>query len=237
MTNWAIRMPRSTANDSRAKIHKNNVYFAAIVGIDGARRIENGDAVARGEARARPHLAFGPGGSAIAMPVGIEARSPGAIDDRRVGRHRGDADRARPRRRSDRPAAADRRRAAAASSAPSIRSSPASPLSACAIRAISAAATASLLCGGQDFDAVRGDQMHGVACRRPSRRTPPTRRWRRSSRSPCARASPWRSRPHSGFPRRSRSPARAARACAARRWRGCRGSRPAPARAFLPASS
>ena len=45
-----------------AVIDEQNFQFAAVVGIDGARRIEHGDAVAQGQARAGAHLplvAFG----------------------------------------------------------------------------------------------------------------------------------------------------------------------------------
>ena len=53
-----------------------------------------------------------PGGSAMAMPVGTNARAPGASVTRRVGGNGGEQDRARRHARSDRRAAAGPRRAA-----------------------------------------------------------------------------------------------------------------------------
>ena len=41
-----------------AKIHKNNLYFAAVVGIDGAGCVQHRDAMPRGKPGAWPHLTF-----------------------------------------------------------------------------------------------------------------------------------------------------------------------------------
>ena len=49
-------MPRVMLTDSAPKIHKQHLYFAAVVRIDGAGRIEHREPMARGETGARPHL-------------------------------------------------------------------------------------------------------------------------------------------------------------------------------------
>src|SRR5580658_2545164 len=40
------------------EIDQNDLHFAAIVGVDGSRRIQHSDAVARGEPRPRTNLTF-----------------------------------------------------------------------------------------------------------------------------------------------------------------------------------
>ena len=109
------------------------------------------------------------------------------------------------------------------------------PLSACAIRATSAAATASLPCGGQDFDAAARDQVHRIdiaahhaGFRRHVVGEDPVAAFLREL--ACGR-SPRRS----GFPRRSRPPAPAASTCAAPSSRGCRGSRASASSGVPPA--
>src|SRR5215212_5974395 len=53
--------PLASLNRKRfgAEIHKNNLYFSPVVGIDRARRIQHRDAVARRQTGSRPYLAFG----------------------------------------------------------------------------------------------------------------------------------------------------------------------------------
>ena len=56
MTSCAMRMPRTSSNGCAAEIDEQHLDLAAIVAVDRARRIEHGDAVLRGEPRARTHL-------------------------------------------------------------------------------------------------------------------------------------------------------------------------------------
>ena len=43
-----------------AQIHKNDLYFAPVIRVDRARRIEYGYTVPQSEPGARTHLTFGP---------------------------------------------------------------------------------------------------------------------------------------------------------------------------------
>ena len=51
MTSCAIRMPRLTANGSRAEIDEEHLHLAAIIRVDRARRVEHRDAVPAARAR------------------------------------------------------------------------------------------------------------------------------------------------------------------------------------------
>ena len=164
-----------------------------------------------GKTGAGPHLAFVPGGQRD-RDAGRDHRvAPGAIV---TGASAGTAaKRSSPAAaRSGRRAAADRRHAAARDhlncDVIHARLCPAPP----AMRATSACATSSLDCDGQDSTPCRRDEMHRVAVAAHDAGLRPTRRWRRSSRSPCASAWPWRARSRSRSRPQSRSRAAAASA-------------------------
>jgi hypothetical protein len=61
-----------------AEVHEQHLHLAAVVGVDGAGRVQQRQALAHGEPAPRPHLPSKPGGSASAMPVGTRQRSPAA---------------------------------------------------------------------------------------------------------------------------------------------------------------
>ena len=44
-TNWAMRMPRVIVNGRSPRLTKQHLHLAAVVGVDGAGRVEDGDAV------------------------------------------------------------------------------------------------------------------------------------------------------------------------------------------------
>ena len=78
-------------NEFSPEIHENNLYFAAIIGINGSRRIEHSDTVPHCEARAWAHLSFGSDAAVqCAMPVGIMRAIAGGDDDGCVRRNRGE---------------------------------------------------------------------------------------------------------------------------------------------------
>ncbi len=60
------------------KIHQQHLHFAAIVGIDGAGRIDHANAMLERKAGAGADLGFEAGGTAKTSPVGTRRRSPGA---------------------------------------------------------------------------------------------------------------------------------------------------------------
>ena len=66
------------------------MYFAAIVGIDGTRSVEHGDAMSQGEPRTRPDLPF----ETLRKRNGDAGRDGRALarreDHGRIGRHRRD---------------------------------------------------------------------------------------------------------------------------------------------------
>ena len=59
-------------------VHQHHLELAAVVGVDGPRRVEHRHPVAQRQPGARAHLALEAGGMATAQPVGTSARSPGA---------------------------------------------------------------------------------------------------------------------------------------------------------------
>ena len=194
MTICAMRIAATDHKWFAAQIHQNDLYFAAVVGVDRAGRVEHGDAVPRRKSGARPHLALGSRAAARSRcRSGSSARAPGAIVDRRVGRHRGDQIEAG----GVRALIGRQRQIGAVRQAHDAHFD----ASSCDLASVQASrrcarpaprATSSLDCGGQVFDAVGGDQMNGVAVAAHDAGLAATRRWRRSSRSPCGRAWPWR---------------------------------------------
>jgi hypothetical protein len=85
-----LRYAHTTLNRNllRSKIDKQDMYFSAIVGIDGAGAIENRDAVPHGEPRARSHLAFGAWREGHAEARWNEGTGAGRDHDRGIGRDR-----------------------------------------------------------------------------------------------------------------------------------------------------
>ena len=84
-TIWAMRAPRRDDEGIVAEIDQQHLDLAAIVAVDGARRVEARDAVVEGEARS----AAAPGprslrGISSTSPVGTSARLPGRISMRPV---------------------------------------------------------------------------------------------------------------------------------------------------------
>ena len=90
MTSWAIRMPRVIATAFAAEIHQQHLQFTAVIGIDGAGRVEHGEAVFYGEAGARPHLRLSAGRQRDGDTGGNERARAGRKRERLIGRHRGD---------------------------------------------------------------------------------------------------------------------------------------------------
>src|SRR5262245_3252953 len=132
-----------------AKIRKNNVYLAAIVGIDGAWRVEHGHAVAQREPRAWPDLTLDSGRQRDGN-TGRNHRPFARRDDHgRVGRYR--SHQVEPGRVL---ALISRQRQVGAVRQPTHAdldfAHALAPASWSAMRATSARATSSFDCGGQD---------------------------------------------------------------------------------------
>ena len=83
-------MPRVIVTGFAAEIDQQHLDFAAVVGIDGAGRVEHGETVLHGEAGARPHLRLDAGGQRDGDAGGNERARAGRQRQRRVGRHRGE---------------------------------------------------------------------------------------------------------------------------------------------------
>ena len=172
-----------------AVIDEYHLDLAPIVRVDGAGRVQNGDAMADERGRSAAGLApRNPAGSSSAMPVGTSARSPGqgvsgapSCNGRREIEPRCEA-------RSGRTAAAGPRHAAARyNERRSCHCCPSPAL----LEPIAAArtrrwATSSLLSLRPALHRRARRSNAQCSCRRRIPRLRAKRRWRRSNRSPCS---------------------------------------------------
>ena len=186
-TSWAMRMPRVDLEDAVAEIDQDHLDLAAIVRVDRARRVEHRDAVPQREAGARPDLALVAGRELQREAGRDQALGPAAQAGSALRRGSRPGGRGRRRRRLHSAAAAGRpcgRRRTPTASSPSAASDHAS-------RAARRAAAPPRPCSAsaRSRRSSARDEMDRVRRRRPSRRFAARRRSRRSSRSPCWRAS------------------------------------------------
>src|SRR3984957_5136429 len=73
----------------RPVVDQNDLNLAAIIGIDGPRGVQDGDAIASGKTGARPDLALVTGGKCDCNAVRDERPAPWRDFDRRIGWNRG----------------------------------------------------------------------------------------------------------------------------------------------------
>ncbi len=83
--------PHAAADDKRlaAEIDQDDLNLSPIIGIDGSRSVKDGDAVADGEARTRPNLAFAARRQGDREPGWNHGASARRDGERRVGGHGG----------------------------------------------------------------------------------------------------------------------------------------------------
>jgi hypothetical protein len=84
--NDQLRNPHASLDSKRlvTVVYEDDLDFSAIVGVDGTGRIEHGDAMSHGEARARPHLALGATRQCNADPRWDQSTRAGRDDNRRI---------------------------------------------------------------------------------------------------------------------------------------------------------